>query len=94
MRKDQTPKLQLVEVEWNDAACAHGWKARSEAIAESGTTAIVTAGYLLSADKTCVRVVLNKHDITRSDGYIEQMSEIMAIPAGWIRRIKRYPSWR
>ena len=76
---------QLVEVTWTDACSTHGWFSEDE-LRLATCHDMTTVGYLVRRSRTDIALAQTHvlDDETRG-----KWGEIWAIPAGWIKRVRR-----
>lgn len=70
----------LVEVVWTDAVSDNDWMSLSQSRNQEPVT-VITCGYLIREDATCISVATNARDDMAS------MFGITTIPAGWVQKI-------
>jgi hypothetical protein len=79
-------KPKPVTIEWLDAAGRSEWRNLADTLGDQPLPCM-SSGTILHRDKK--RIVVAQTCSLDADGYIDSVSDVMTIPAPWVRRVRR-----
>lgn len=83
MAKRPYKKNEVLEIEWEDSSCHHGWRSNEVLDRDNDVEQCRTVGYFYKETKRSIRLspAIDAHDQERSDTW--------TVPKGCIRKIRR-----